>query len=312
MRIASLLAAATEWIAAIGGSDLLVARSHECDFPSEIRRLPAVTSTSVEQGDSRSIDRAVRSTLERGLSLFDVDLTALERLQPDLIITQAQCHVCAISVEQLEQMLAGVLDPAPEIFPFDPRSMKDVLDHALRLGRRLNRTHQTMAFLAEKEKRLREIQDKAGITKRSAIEERPTVACIEWLDPLMTSGNWVPDLVSLAGGRSVCTVPRERSQVVDWGEIVEADPDYIAVMPCGFSIEKTRQELNSLSGRPGWKNLRAVQNGRVYLFDGQAFFNRPGPRLYHSAELLVGMMHSTVPAESWEIQRIKTASKSAG
>ena len=315
MRIASLLPAATEWVAAIGAADLLIARTHECDAPPEVVGLPIVTSSSVQRTDTRRVDRAVRSTLERGLSLFDVDLAALNRLEPDLIITQAQCDVCAVSPSQLEKLLAEAFDVVPEIFSFDPRSLKDVLAHALRLGRRIGCLPEAMRFIASQEKQLQQIRARADLSKRTPDEVHPTVACIEWLDPLMTSGNWVPDLVSLAGGRCVCVTPGERSQVVSWDDFASADPDYIIVVPCGFSVVQSQQEVGLLSKRDGWQNLQAVRDERVIFFDGQAFFNRPGPRLYRSVDLLTSILHGTpptVPSETWEMQRLKSASQPAG
>lgn len=295
MRIASLLPATTEWVCAFGAAEDLVARSHECHGPPGIEEVPVVTEAAFDPsgGGSRAIDEAVRDQLEAGLSLYDVKVERLRALRPDLILTQTQCEVCAVGRAQLNEALAGwgTDGEKPRLFSLAPATLKDVFEAGLAVGRAIGRAEAAMSFLSKKEKRLRALRRRLGAGEDSAPEARPTVACVEWLDPLMTAGHWTPGLARQAGGRAVLAGEGERSQTVAWEALREADPDTLAVMPCGFSMEETRRDLDALTGRPGFEELRAARKGRVVLFDGNAHFNRPGPRLYRSAELLAAALH---------------------
>lgn len=315
MRIVSLLPAATEWLGAFGAADLLVGRSHECTFPPEVHDRPVVTRPLFgEATDSATIDRVVRGALRQGQSLYDpsassgqaVDLDALRALAPDLIVTQAQCEVCAVSLDALEASLADWTGARPKLFSMQPMTFKQVLDTALRLGGALGRLSDAMRVLAEGERRLRQLQERVGIRRDGTVAGRPapTVACIEWIEPVMTAGHWTPDLVALAGGRAVCAEAGTPSAYVAWEQIVAADPDVLAVTACGFTIEQALRDLHVLTDRPEWNTLRAVRDGRVFVFDGNAYFNRPGPRLYRSVELLAAALHGVVGVEleSWEMQ----------
>jgi iron complex transport system substrate-binding protein len=306
MRIVSLLPAATEWLCAFGAADQIVGRSHECDYPSEVQPLPVVTrSTFGDGGDSAAIDRAVRDTLGQGLSLYDVDLDALRDLDPDLVVTQAQCEVCAVSLDALEAALADWTGGQPEIFSSEPSTFKQVLDSALRLGRQIGRAAEAMAFVAERERELRLLRERIGARRDGTVggREAPTVVCIEWIEPLMTAGHWMPDLVELAGGRALAAEGGQRSAYVEWDEIVAADPDVLAVAACGFTVEQSLRDLRYLTERPEWPDLRAVREGRAFVLDGNAYFNRPGPRLYRSVELLAAVLHegAGVDVEPWEV-----------
>lgn len=294
MRIVSLLPAATEWLCAFGAADLLVGRSHACDFTREGQAVPVVTQPSVDVGgDSAAIDRTVHGTLQQGLSLYDVDLDALRDLAPDLIVTQSQCEACAVSLDALEAALAGWTEGQPELFSFAPKTFKQVLDAALRLGKRVGRMPEAMRFVAERERELKLLRDRIGARRDGTVEGRPapTVACIEWVEPLMTAGHWAPDLVELAGARAVAAEAGKPSAYVAWDEVVAADPDVLAVTACGLTVQQALRDLHYLTERAGWKDLQAVRDGRVYVFDGDAYFNRPGPRLYRSVELLAAALH---------------------
>ncbi len=313
MRIVSLLPAATEWLYAFGAGDLLVGRSHACDYPAEAQRAPAVTRpTFGEAADSASIDRAVRATVQQGLSLYAVDLDALRELKPDLIVTQAQCEVCAVSLDALEVALADWTGARPQVFSMEPLSFKQVLDAALRLGRAVGRMPEAMRVVAEGERRLRDLHTRIGRHRDGSLADRPTptVACIEWIEPLMTAGHWMPDLVDLAGGRAVCAEAGAPSQYVAWDEIVAADPDVIAIAACGLGVEQALRDLHFLTERPEWNTLRAVRDGRVFVFDGDAYFNRPGPRLVRSVELLAAALHDDagVEPEAWEMRSLAVTS----
>lgn len=304
MRIASLLPAATEWVDAVGAADGLVARSHECDYPpGVVEDVPIVTkatAAAAAEASSKAIDTAVREQLQAGLSLYEIDLQRLRSLRPDLVLTQDQCEVCAVSRSQLESELAAWSEEdggsPPRLLSLAPRTLKQVLDAGLAVGRAIGRLEEAMSFLAEKEKELQVLREKVGAVKRADLDEAPTVACIEWLDPLMTAGHWTPDLVEQAGGRPVLSESGARSQTVEWERLRQADPDVLAVMPCGFSLKDTLRDLQALTGRPGWSTLRAVREERVFLFDGNAYFNRPGPRLYRSAALLAAALHPSKAA----------------
>ncbi|PEN12958.1 cobalamin-binding protein [Longibacter salinarum] len=293
MRIVSLLPAATEWIAAFGGLEDLVGCSHECSGPPGIADIPVVTEARFDDsGDSAAIDRAVRDALEQGLSLYDVDMERLKALDPDLIVTQDQCDVCAVSLSQLREELAtwGSGD-GPDIFSLKPNTFKDVLDGALRLGRAIGRTSKAMRVIAGGEMRLQQLRSALGVDRRVEPETLQTVACIEWLDPLMVAGHWMPDLAEHAGARSILAEKGDASPTIEFDALVEADPAAIAIMPCGFSVDQTVGDMERLTSRSAWRDLRAVRSGNVAILDGNAYFNRPGPRLVRSAELLASVVH---------------------
>ena len=310
MRIVSLLPAATEWVAAFGAEDDLVGRSHECDTPASVQDVPVVTTPTYESdGDSAAIDVAVQAQLQQGLSLYEVDLEQLRALEPDLILTQAQCEVCAVSLPQLEAALADWSGRQPEILSMEPMTLKEVLDVALRIGRTIGRAERAMQVIAAKERALQQLRNRMGLHRRTDPETLPTVACIEWIEPLMTAGHWMPDVAEMAGGRAVLAEKGRPSQVIEWSALRAADPDVLAILPCGFTLDETRRDLHYLTERDGWNDLRAVQNHRVVLLDGNAYFNRPGPRLYRSIELLADAIHpdsvdaKALAVEPWERQR---------
>ncbi|NBB86085.1 MAG: ABC transporter substrate-binding protein [Bacteroidetes bacterium] len=318
MRIASLLPAATEWVAFLDAADQLVGRSHECDYPASVAALPALTeATFASDTDSAAIDAAVQEQVQQGLSLYEVRLDRIRAVAPDLVLTQDQCAVCATTLPQVEEALAKVLNASVDVFSMQPRTLKEALTIPLQLGRRLNRTTVAMERLAAREQHLQQIQQAVGIDPKGDAP-RPQVLCIEWLEPLMVAGHWSADLVRQAGGTAVLTESGARSAYIDWDDVRAADPDVIAVLPCGFGLKETRRDLHYLTDRPGWNDLSAVQAGRVALFDGNAYFNRPGPRLYRAIALLVAALHPAAfaaartrradlhlaPVASWEMAHL--------
>ncbi len=315
MRIVSLLPAATEWIAAFGAAGDLVGRSHECDHPPAVADRPVLTrATYAADGDSAAIDEAVRAKVQAGLSLYEVDVERLRTLAPDLIVTQAQCDVCAVSLRELEALLARDLGfaegAAPEVLSMEPQTYKAVLDAALRLGRAAGRMDAAMRVVGAGERRLHRLRDRLGLARDTDPAGLPTVACIEWMEPLMLAGHWLPDLCAHAGLRALGPAPGDRSPTVTWDAIRAADPDVLAVMPCGFTLDQTRRDLGYLTARPGWADLAAVRAGRVALLDGNAYFNRPGPRLVRAAELLAHAAHDLPldpPPAPWEGARLAAA-----
>lgn len=303
MRIVSLLPAATEWVCALGGTDVLVGRSHECDHPPEITDRPVVTAPTYEaEGDSAAIDEAVQQKVQEGLSLYHVDLERLRELDPDLIVTQDQCDVCAVSRTELDERLADWTGGAPDVFSMQPTTLKEVLDEALRLGRTMDRLERAMQVIGDLEGRLKRLRDQIGVDRRTDPETLPTVGCIEWMEPLMVAGHWMPDVVEMAGGRAVLSTEGEPTRRVDWDAFCETNPDVIACMPCGFTIEETRRDLDYLTEREGWSRLDAVQNERVALLDGNAYYNRPGVRLYRAIEVLASVLYPNLDVDpaDWE------------
>lgn len=286
-RIVTLLASATEIVAALGLIDRLVARSHECDHPAEVSRLPVCTSPKIDvTGSSREIDRRVREIVELGLSVYRVDGEALHRLAPDLIVTQTQCEVCAVSERDVEAAVADWLDESTKIVSLRPDALADVW---FDIGRVADAADVTVRGV-ELVRRLRGRMDAiASVTQ--GLPDRPRVACIEWIDPLMAAGNWMPELVAMAGGINLFGEAGRHSPWMTWEELVEADPDVILVLPCGFDIARSLAEMPALTTRPGWSRLRAVHAGRVFVTDGNQYFNRPGPRLAESLEILAETLH---------------------
>ena len=280
-RIVSLLPAATEIVCALGLREALVGRSHECDFPPGIETLPACTRSHIAQGSSREIDRQVADRVAAGLSLYEVDLARLEALQPDWILTQDQCDVCAVSLARVEAALADRIASKPALLSLSPRTQGDVFGDVVRVGEALGARDRAKQWVVAASDRIAAIGEQTG-----ALSRKPRVACLEWIDPLMGSANWVPELVIVAGGEPVFGVTGEPSQTVSAAQLVEAAPDVIVVLPCGFDCARTRAEAPALWRIPGFAQLEAVRRGRVALADGNAYFNRPGPRLVESIEIL--------------------------
>jgi len=292
MRIVSLLPAATEWICEFGAAESLVGRSHECDFPAAVQDVPVVTEATYDaDGDSADIDAAVNAQLQKGLSLYQVDLDRVKALDPDLIVTQDQCEVCAVSLPGLRADLGDWLDEEVALFSMQPGTLKEVLDEALGLGRAMDRLDPAMKAIGDLETGLRALRNQIGVDRSTNPQSLPSVACIEWLEPLMVAGHWMPDVVEMAGGRAVLGTAAEPTRRVNWASLRDTDPDAIALMPCGFTIEETRRDLHYLTEREGWAELSAVREGRVALLDGNAYFNRPGPRLYRAIEVLASVLH---------------------
>jgi iron complex transport system substrate-binding protein len=286
-RIISVLPSATEIVAALGFADHLVGRSHECDFPPGVETLPICSSTKVPvHGTSYEIDERVKEIVTEGLSVYRVDADRLRELGPDLILTQTQCAVCAVTPRDLEQALCTWTGVPPAIVSLEPNNLSDVWNDIRRVAEALGVPSRAEELIASLTKRLVTIR-KETHTARA----RPTVAAIEWLGPLMAGGNWMPELIEMAGGHSLFAQPGGHSPWLDWGSLVAADPEVILLLSCGFKIAQTIRDLNLLTENPAWANLRAVKQGRVYLIDGHHFFNRPGPRLVESAEIVAEILH---------------------
>ncbi|MBI1777686.1 MAG: cobalamin-binding protein [Proteobacteria bacterium] len=286
-RVVSLIASATEIVAALGHLDNLVGRSHECDFPPEVARAPVLTEPRFStEGSSAEIDRRVRASLADALSVYRVDRARLEALAPDVIVTQDQCEVCAVSLADVEAALADWLESRPLLVSLKPNALGDVWSDIARLAKALGSAEAGSALIRRLKQRMDAIARRARQARR-----RPSLACIEWIDPLMAAGNWMPELVAMAGGIAPFGEAGRHSPTLLWEDLVSADPDAILIMPCGFGIERSSRELACLVRRPEWSALAAVRNRRLAVADGNAFFNRPGPRLAESLEILAEILH---------------------
>jgi iron complex transport system substrate-binding protein len=295
-RIVSLIASATEIVAELGFGRFLVGRSHECDFPAEVLALPACSEPKIDvHGTSREIDERVKSLAGDAISVYRVFPDLLRRLEPTHIITQTQCEVCAVSLKDVEEALAQIVGSAPQIVALAPMCLADVWNNIQSVGRSLGAAERADDFVRRLRREVDSISARAAQSNR-----RPSIACLEWIDPLMSAGNWVPELVEIAGGRNLLGTPGQHSPWLAWDELEACDADVIAVMPCGFDMARARQEMPPLTRDPRWDGLRAVREGRVFLTDGNQFFNRPGPRLVESARILAEILHSDLFGNSLE------------
>lgn len=286
-RIVSLLASATEIVSALGYEDCLVGRSHECDFPSSVEGLPVCSEPRIDiSASSGEIDRQVKSSLQDALSIYTVFKDQLKQLQPTVVITQSQCEVCAVNLKDVEEAVCDLLESKPKIVSLLPMALEDIWSDIQSVADALDDSSAGQNLIENLKRRLQQLTESIPDTN-----PRPTVVCIEWLEPLMPAGNWIPELVELAGGTSLLSEAGKHSPWMTWDDLVAADPDFIVIMPCGFGIERTKQELHLLTEHPSWPGLKAVQNEQVYLTDGHQYFNRPGPRVVDSAEILAEIFH---------------------
>lgn len=286
MRIVSLIASSTEIIYALGLGPSMVGRSHECDYPADVLNLPVCTSPKFNvDGTSYVIDERVRAILQESLSVYRVDADLLQELEPSHIITQSQCVVCAVSPKDLEEAACQMISSKPEIVSLEPNNLSEIYNDFLRVGTALGALSKAEELVSIIKSELNSIQEKGRGLKK------PRVALIEWIDPLMAAGNWMPELLEIAAGEDLFGKPSEHSSVMTWKDLTDADPDYIIVAPCGFNMKKTLEELHFLTGRQGWSYLRAVKKGRVFIADGNQYFNRPGPRILESAQILAEILH---------------------
>ena len=277
-------------VCALGLEHLLVGRSHECDFPESIQWLPVCTEPRFDvNGTSREIDERVKATLQNELSVYRVFDNVLRELRPDLILTQSQCVVCAVSDRDVVLALGDWPGPRPRVWSLQPHALKDVWRDIADVAEAIGAVEQGKQLLQSLHQRVAKISERA-----LAQPSRPTVACLEWLDPLMAGGNWVPELVELAGGINLFGCAGKHSPWMTWNDLCARDPDVIVALPCGFDLRRTTLEMKRAALHPGWKELRAVRAGRAFVTDGNQFFNRSGPRLVESLEILAEILH---PAE---------------
>lgn len=293
-RIVSLLPSTTEIVHALGFGDDLVGRSHECDHPPGVEALPVVTEPKVWLGgDSAAIDRQVREVLEQALSVYKVDTDVLRDLAPDVVLTQSQCEVCAVSADDVQQAVNDHLDGNAEVVALEPNALADVLDDIRRVATALGVPDRGDHLATSMSQRI------AAIGERTVGLPRRRVVTLEWIDPPMAAGNWMPELLAAAGGQELFGRAGQHSPWLDWDAVAAADPDAIIVLPCGFDLDRTREEAKALTKLPGWAHLRAVREGRTALVDGHRFFNRPGPRLVESTQILAEILQPEAFAPSY-------------
>jgi iron complex transport system substrate-binding protein len=290
-KIVTLIPSATEIVAFLGKKDLIVGRSHECDFPKDLKNIVKLTSPKINvEGTSGEIDKQINVILENSLSVYKVDVEKLKKLDPDFIVTQSHCEVCAVSFSEVENIVREHLNQKTKIISLQPNTLNEVLDDIRRVASDLEiNKEKSELLIGNLEKRLESIRDKAKNKKK------PKVACVEWLDPLMIAGNWIPEMVSISGGNDVFGKAGNDSHWVKFEEIKKQDPDIIIFMPCGFDIIKTNSELeNLLKKNIEWHSLKAFKDGNLFVVDGNQFFNRPGPRLIESIEILAEIIHPDI------------------
>ncbi|HEY9889495.1 MAG TPA: cobalamin-binding protein [Candidatus Obscuribacterales bacterium] len=298
-RIVSLLPSATEILHSLGLTEYLVGRSHECDFPPEVTALPVCTAPKFNpEGTSRAIHDRVTDLLQAALSVYQINTDVLQALRPTHIVTQAQCEVCAVSLPEVEAAVQGLTGETPQILSLQPNSLAEVWDTLRQVATALlgeAGPERAEAAIAPLQARLQTAQQAVA-----AVSHRPTVACLEWPDPLMAAGNWVPELVTLAGGIPKLAQPGQHSPWIGWNDLVKVDPEVIVLMPCGYDLATAVRESAILQTNLHWRLLRAVKTGRVYVTDGNQYFNRPGPRLVDSVEILAEIIHPEVGAPRYQ------------
>ncbi|MEO1524312.1 MAG: cobalamin-binding protein [Planctomycetota bacterium] len=283
MRIVSLLPAATEMACAIGLGDQLVAVTHECDFPVTVSSLPSVTRTRIPtSASSAEIDRLVRDQLQTEAALYSLDPDGFARAEPDLILTQALCDVCAVAESEVQRAIES-LPIKPMIVNLEPNRLEDVLAGLRTIGAAADRIHEATAAIDRLRARIDLVRERA-----EANPNRPRTLLLEWIDPFFSAGHWNPELIELAGGEPLLGKAGERSRTLTWESLRDADPEILVIACCGFDVPRALQDVRILREQPGWNELDCVRTRRVFVADGSQYFNRPGPRLVDSLEMLAG------------------------
>ena len=286
-RVLSLLSSTTEVVCALGCADQLVGRSHECDYPPEVMNLPICTKPKFNiDGSSIEVDGQVKSILQNALSVYYINEDLLKKLKPDIILTQSQCEVCAVSEKDVQSVVKNITGINPDIISVEPNSIKDIFSDIKIIAEVLNVVDRGADLIDFMKNRIRVLK------KSYDIKSGPTVAAIEWINPLMAAGNWVPELIEMAGGINLFGEAGKHSPWMEYKDLIEKDPDNIIIMPCGYNIQKSIIEIDSLIKQKGWEELSAVKNDKVYITDGNQFFNRPGPRIIESLEILIEIFHN--------------------
>jgi iron complex transport system substrate-binding protein len=289
MRIVSLLPSATEIVCVLGLRDQLVAVTHECDWPPSVRELPKVTRTLIPaDATSAEVDDLVRERLESGKALYTLDMPVLERIAPDLIVTQALCDVCAVAEDEVRSA-ASTLPGMPRVVNLEPRSLADVLASIGQVARATGTEQRCRRVVAGLQARIDKV-----VERSRHISRRPRVVLLEWIDPPFSCGHWTPELVEMAGGIEGVGRAGLPSQTTAWSQIVAWRPEVMVIACCGYDLERTLADVPILRCRPNWHDLPCVRDHRVFAVDGSAYFSRPGPRLVDSLEILANSLHPEV------------------
>ncbi|MEU8132322.1 ABC transporter substrate-binding protein [Streptodolium elevatio] len=291
MRIVSLLPAATDIVAELGLADALVGRTHECDWPRDaVAHVPVVTAAEFDADrlTSREISAAVGGAAHGGSSLYTLDVEAMGASAADFVLTQDLCDVCAVSYTAVSDAVR-VMPNEATVLSLEPKTLPDVLDCIVQVGSVLGVPDVAAERVAALRARLAAVGE--AVAAAAGGRPRPRVAAIEWLDPLWPAGHWVPEQIDAAGGEALLAARGEHTAAMDWATLRAAEPDVILVLPCGFPPERTLAEAEVLTGLPGWPELRAVRDNAVWVLDGPAYFNRPGPRVVRGAEVIANVLH---------------------
>ena len=287
-KIVTLIPSATEIVAFLGQKKFIIGKSHECDYPKDLENVPKLTSPKIDvDGTSSQIHKQINIILEKSLSVYKVDIEKLRQLNPDFIVTQAHCEVCAVSFSEVEHIAKEHLGDNIKIISLQPNTLNEVFEDIRRVAKDLEVNNKYNDQLIKSlEERLKNIKDQ---TKKY---KKPKIACIEWIDPLMAAGNWIPEMVHISGGEDIFGKKGKDSHWVEFNDIKKHNPDIIIFIPCGFDIKKTNNEVKNLF-RPNtqWHDLKAFKDKKIFITDGNQYFNRPGPRLIESLEILAEIIH---------------------
>ena len=293
MRIVSLLASGTEIVCELGAGRELVGRSHECDNPDWVRKLPSCTRPAFDvEMSSRAIDLEVRRRLKEGAPLYYIDTELIGRLDPDFLVTQEHCEVCAVTPGDIAK--SGCEDLARQVLALRAGTIDGIYEDIRRIGRAISRKRAADVLVAKMKRRLNEIYE--NVRQRST----SSVVILEWTDPIFPASNWAPELVEVANGKLLLGRQGEHSAAISWKNVCDADPDYLIVAPCGFNLQRTRREISVLEALLGWFELSAVKTGRVFFADGNKFFNRSGTTIVETAEIIAEILQGFRLRESWE------------
>jgi iron complex transport system substrate-binding protein len=292
VRIASLLPSATEIVCILGARGELVGRSHECDHPAGIEQVPVLTSARIGAlPSSKAFDAAVRDIVKDALAIYDIDVAGLDAARPDVIVTQDLCDVCAVSLDDVRAAVARMVKTNVDIVNLHPTRLEDIWNDIARVGAALGRAEVAAQVIADLKSQVTEIERRA-----LSAADRPSVLSIEWIDPVMIGGLWMPELVTLAGGTPLVTKPGDHAPTLDDEQLARLDPEVVLVKPCGFTLARTLEEGAVLEAKLP-RHWLAVRNKRVFVADGNAFFNRPGPRIVESLEVLAACVHPELFAD---------------
>ena len=308
MRIVSLLPSATEIVCALGAREQLVGRSHECDFPLGVEELPVLTSARVGPlPSSKAIDSAVRDVLRDALAIYEIDIEKLREARPDVIVTQDLCDVCAVSLDDVRAAVGRLARNDVRIVNLHPTRLDDIWADILKVADAIWRTEVGRVVVGGLRERAAVIAGRAALTRK-----KPTVLTIEWIDPTMIGGMWMPELVALAGGTPLVTKAGDHAPTLTKEQLEALDPGVVLVKPCGFDLKRTLSELPALRDKLPWGSWRDVAEGKVFVADGNAFFNRPGPRIVESLEILAACVHpeefgDLAEKHRWSVVRVEAS-----